>query len=204
MLEARRRAALERRAQQAAALEAAKARRRRRVRIEIALFVLSAIAVAGILYYDTTRVADGYYALHFRGGRIVDVKQAGHVYRIPILDHVVQIDKGVRPLPALRRTAKSAQGSTVQYEALLTFRVIDAGKFWIRFAGADDDAARLASRTAEQAIADAIAARSDGQLGAPDAAAALGPPVAAAIDQILASSGLKVDQLRFVGLRVAQ
>ena len=59
VLEVRRRLAQERRAQQAAALEAAKARRRRRIRIEIALFVLSAIVVAGILYYDTTRVADG-------------------------------------------------------------------------------------------------------------------------------------------------
>jgi hypothetical protein len=180
------------------------ARRRTRLRLEIALLVLSAAVVGGILYYDTTGVADGFYGLHLRAGRIVGVQEGGHIYRIPILDHVVQIDKGTRPLPALRRTAKSAQGSPVSYEALLTFRVVDAARFWTGLNGADDAAARLVGKTAETAIAAAIAGRDDAGLAAPDAMARLGAAVTAAIGKTLAESGLAVDPVRFVSLRVAQ
>lgn len=204
-IQAHRRRVEQRAAERLAKAEADHLRRRRRLRIEIGLFLASALFVAGLLYYDTTRVSPDFYALHMRFGQIVSVHEGGgHLYRIPILDRVVLIDRGTRPLPALRRSTKAADGKTVAYEALLTYRVVDAEKYWARFHGADADGARLVLQNAEAACGAALAQLDSAQLAAADTPARLGQAATAAINAKLADSGLTVDGLRFVSLRLAQ
>jgi hypothetical protein len=203
-LELRRRQNEQQKGERAAQAQAANVKRRRRHRIELAAFVLSAIAVAGVLYYDTTAVADDFFALHMRFGQLVGVHDGGRLYRIPILDRVVLIDKGLRPLPALRHVVKSANGSGISYEAVITYAVIDPEKYWTRFHGADAEAAQLVSQTREAATASAIAARGDGQLASPDDRAALAAAIVATVNANLAPHGLALRQLRFVGLRLVQ
>jgi len=201
-LELRQRQAQQRKAEQAAKAETDRRRQRRRIRIEVVAFVISALTVAGILYYDTTKVADDFFAVHIRSGQVVDVHDGGRIYRIPVLDRVVLIDKGARPLPALRRTARAANGATVSYEAVLNFTVREPEKYWLRFRGVDAEAGKRVLQSAENAIAAEIARREERQLAGSDAATSLAGSVARAIDAALADAGLGLRELKFTGLRV--
>jgi hypothetical protein len=202
-LELRQRQAAERKADQAAKTAAATIRRRRRLKIEVAAFVLSAIGVAGVLYYDTTAVSEDFYALHMRFGKLLAVQQgAGHVYRVPILDRVVLIARGKRPLPALRRSAKSAGGSSVSYEAVLGYAVIDAEKYWMRFRSDDAQAALLVTQSIEAATVRAIARSDDKQITATDTQASLAAAISETVNRELIDAGVAVRDLRFVSLRL--
>jgi len=207
-LERQKAAAVQRRADRKLQAEAATIRRRRLIRIEVAAFILSAIGVAFVLYYDTTKVSDDFFAVHMRFGKIVDVHAGGRIYRIPLLDKVVLIDRGARPIPALRRTVKSGNGVSVAYEALIGYSVVDAEKYWNRFKGADADAAKVLSQAVETASGRALAQLDDKQVaamaGGGDAAKPLAEAVLAAANRELAETGMSLRELRFVGLRLMQ
>lgn len=203
-LERQKAEAAQRKVDRAEQNKAAAIRRRRLIRIEIAAFILSAIGVGGVLYYDTTALSDDFFAVHMRWGKVLDVHDSGRVYRIPIVDKVVLIDKGNRPLPALRRTVKSANGVSVAYEALIFYKVTDPEKYWLRFKGADTEAARLVSQTVEVASQRAVAQLDDKQIVAADAAKTLSTAAAADANRALVETGLMLRELRFVGLRLMQ
>ncbi len=193
----------QRKANNAAKAEVARLKRRRLIRIEIAAFAVSAIVVVWLLYYDTTGVSEDFFALQLRFGKVVGVHEGGgHLYRIPILDRVVLIDRGRRPMPALRRTVKSSAGTSVSYEALLTYSVIDPEKYWTRFHGVDADGARLVAKTVETVAGKNIAQADNTQLAEPDMLAKLGAGALDAVNGELADAGLAVRDLRFVTLRL--
>ncbi|MEO8558410.1 MAG: SPFH domain-containing protein [Rhodospirillales bacterium] len=203
-LERRKNEAAQLKAERKAQAELAERKRRRRVKIEIAAFILSAVGVVFVLYYDTTKVADDFFAVHLRFGKIVDVHDGGRIYRVPLLDKVALIDKGARPAPALRRTVKSANDVPVAYEALIYYSVGDPEKYWARFHGADIDAAKLVSQTVEAASRRAVAALDDKQVAAPDAAKTIAAAATDTANRDLADAGIALRDLRFVGLRLIQ
>jgi hypothetical protein len=203
-LERQKREAAQRKADRQTQDAAADRRRRRLIRIEIAAFILSAVGVAFVLYYDTTQIADDFLAVHMRWGKVLDVHDGGRLYRIPILDKVALVDKGNRPMPALRRTVKSANGAAVAYEALIFYSVSDAEKYWNRFKGADTEAARLVSQAVEAASQRAIARLDDKQVTAGDAAKTLSATALADANRVLAETGMHLRELRFVSLRLMQ
>jgi regulator of protease activity HflC (stomatin/prohibitin superfamily) len=183
---------------------AMKKRKRHRLMTRLGLLglFLSGLGLAGLMYFETTALAPGRAALVIRGGELARVvKDAGHVYRIPILDRIVLIDLRPQPLPTIRHSIAGSDGARAMIELRATWQVVDAGAYWRVLTARPEIAARQIETEIERALRGVVA-------GLPMAAAlgvqsreALAGAIEAEAAPALKRAGLKLGELRITSVQ---
>ena len=109
----------------------ARARHRFMTRLSLLTIFISGLVLSGLLYFQTTALAPGRTALVIRSGELRQViSNAGHVWRIPILDKVVQVDLQPQPLPTLRHAVTGSDGGRVMVEMRANWQVVSPADYW--------------------------------------------------------------------------
>ncbi|MGE0153214.1 MAG: SPFH domain-containing protein [Reyranellaceae bacterium] len=184
--------------------EALRRRRRHRLATRLGLLAifLSALVLSGLLYFETTALAPGRAALVIRGGELVRVAgDAGHVYRIPVLDRIVLVDLTPQPLPTLRQALAGSDGARAIVELQAGWQVVDAGAYWRAVAAKPALAGRLIETAIDRALRSAVAGQPLGAPVAIETRQALARTVAAGVADGLARAGLRLVDLRVTSVQ---
>jgi len=177
-------------------------RHRRMTRLGLLAIFVSGLVLSGLMYFETTALAPGRAALILRFGELRHVvTNAGHVWRIPILDKVVQIDLQPQPLPTIRQAVTGSDGGRVTVELRATWQVADPAGYWRSSNAKPEAAARLIET--EMIGATQLAARTlpSSVLIAPDTRQALAQEVATQATPALERAGLKLHDVRVTSVQ---
>jgi regulator of protease activity HflC (stomatin/prohibitin superfamily) len=183
---------------------AMKKRKRHRLVTRLGLFglFLSGMGLAGLMYFETTALAPGRAALVIRGGELARVVvDAGHVYRIPVLDRIVLIDLRPQPLPTIRHSIAGSDGARATIELRATWQVVDAGAYWRVVTARPEIASRQIETEIERALRGVVAGLPmAAPLGA-QSREALAGAVEAEAAPALRRAGLKLGELRITSVQ---
>lgn len=177
-------------------------RHRRMTRLGLLAIFVSGVVLSGLLYFETTALAPGRAALVVRLGELRHViVDAGHVWRIPILDKVVQVDLQPQPLPTIRQAVTGSDGGRVTVELRATWQVADPAGYWRSSIAKQETAARLIE--AEMIRATQLAAKTlpSITLVASDTRQALAQEVMAQAAPALERAGLKLHDVRVTSVQ---
>lgn len=180
----------------------ARARHRFVTRLGLLAIFVSGLVLSGLMYFETTALAPGRAALVLRFGELRHVvSNAGHVWRIPILDKVVQVDLQPQPLPTIRQAVTGSDGGRVTVELRATWQVADPADYWRSSMARQDTAARLVE--AELIRVTQLAAKTlpSSVLTASDTRQALAPEVATQATPALERAGLKLHDVRVTSVQ---
>lgn len=180
----------------------ARARHRFMTRLGLLAIFVSGLVLSGLMYFETTALAPGRAALIVRFGELRHVVvDAGHVWRIPILDKVVQVDLQPQPLPTIRQSVTGHDGGRVTIELRATWRVSDPAGYWRSSGAKAETAARLIE--AEMIDATQLAAKTlpSTVLTASDTRQALAQEVAIQAAPALERAGLKLHDVRVTSVQ---
>lgn len=177
-------------------------RQRHMTRLGLLAIFVSGVVLSGLLYFETTALAPGRAALVVRFGALREVVvDAGHVWRVPILDKVVQVDLQPQPLPTIRQPVTSSDGGRLTVELRATWQVVDPAGYWRSSNAKPEAAARLVE--AEMIRATQLAAKTlpANVLMASDTRQALAQEVATQATPALERAGLKLHDARVTSVQ---
>jgi len=177
-------------------------RHRRMTRLGLLAIFISGLVLSGLMYFETTALAPGRAALVVRFGELRHVvTNAGHVWRIPILDKVVQIDLQPQPLPTIRQSVSGNDGGRATIELRATWQVADPAGYWRSSMAKQETAARLIE--AELIRVTQLAAKTlpSAVLVGSDTKQALAQEVATQATLALESAGLKLHDVRVISVQ---
>lgn len=176
-----------------------RARRRLTTRLGLLAIFASGLVLAGLMYFETTALAPGRAALVTRFGQLQRVvANAGHVYRVPILDKIVQVDLQPQPMPTIRQPTTGSDGHRAIVELRAAWQVIDAAAYWNSTMAKSEVATRLAEAEIIAVLPD-VASRL--VLAAAATRATLAQEIVAQTAPALERAGLKLHDVRVTSLQ---
>lgn len=178
-------------------------RHRLMTRLGLLAVFLSGLLLAGLMYFETTALAPGRAGLVIRGGELKRVvTDAGHIYRIPVLDRILLIDLQPQPLPTIRFSAAGSDKVRAVVELQTNWQVADAGAYWRELSARPDLAAQLIEAELRSALKDAVAGTPMGSAWGAETRQALARALDAETAPKLRRAGLKLDQPRITSVQV--
>ncbi len=180
----------------------ARARHRLMTRLGLVAIFISGLVLSGLMYFETTALAPGRAALVVRFGELRHVVvDAGRVWRIPILDKVVQIDLQPQPLPTVRQAVTGNDGGHVTVELRATWQVANPAGYWRSSMAKQETAARLIEAELIRVTQLAAQTLPSSVLVASDTRQALAQEVAARAMPALERVGLKLHDVRVTSVQ---
>lgn len=178
-------------------------RHRLMTRLGLLAVFLSGLLLAGLMYFETTALAPGRAGLVIRGGELRRVvTDAGHIYRIPVLDHVMLVDLHPQPLPTIRYSASGSDTVRAVIELQTNWQVADAGAYWRTLSARPELGAQLIETELRAALRGAVAGMPMGSSWSAEARQALARALEAETAPKLRQAGLKLEQPRITSVQV--
>ena len=180
----------------------ARARHRFMTRLGLLAIFISGLVFSGLMYFETTALAPGRAALVVRFGELRHVvTNAGHVWRIPILDKVVQVDLQPQPLPTIRQPVTGSDGGRMTVELRATWQVADPAGYWRSSMAKQETATRLIEAELIRVTQLAAQTLPSSVLMASDTRQALAQEVATQATSALERAGLKLHDVRVTSVQ---